>query len=101
MKLDLEIIGFSTNGGIGVCEGVSRDNTSTEFVVDSESFVGVSSKVDFYICCSSGLIPWSTSSVSPILSDDFAILDFSVNCCNWSILFGVKDIFLETMIVFW
>ena len=57
MKLNLEIVGFSTNGGIGVCEGVSGDNTSTEFVVDTENFVGVFSKVVFDVYHSSGLIP--------------------------------------------
>ena len=93
MKLDLKIVGFSTNGGIGVYEGVNRDNNSTEFVVDTENFVGISSKAAFDVCCSSGLIPWSTSGVSQILSDDFIILDFSLDCCNWLFLFGVKDIF--------
>ena len=72
IKLDLEIVGFSNNGGIEV----SGHNTSTEFVVDTENFVSV--------------IPWSISDVSPIQSDNFAILGFFVDSCNWSFLFGVK-----------
>ena len=57
MKLDLEIVGFSNNGGIVVWEGVSGDNTLTEFFVDTENFFGVSSKVAFDVCRSSRLIP--------------------------------------------
>ena len=56
MKLFLEIVIFSNNGGIVVCEGVSGYNTSTEFVVDTENFIGVSSKCTFDVCLSSGLI---------------------------------------------
>ena len=82
MKLDLEIVWFSTNEGIEVCEGVSRDNTSNEFVVDTKNFVVVSFKVVFDVCHSSGLIPQSASGVSPILSVDFATLDISFDCCN-------------------
>ena len=94
MKLDLEIIGFSNKGGIGVWEGLSGDNTSNEFVVDTENFVGVSYKVAFDVWCSSGLISWSTSDVSPILSDVFVIEDFFGDSWNWLFfLFGVKDIF--------
>ena len=55
MKLFLEIVRFSNNGSIVVCEGVGGDNTSTEFVVNTENFVGVSSKVTFDVSCSSGL----------------------------------------------
>ena len=101
VKLDLEIVGFSTNGGIGFCEGVSRYYTSTEFVVDIENFIGISSKVTFDVCHLTGLIPLSTLDVSLILSDDFTILDFFIECCNWSFLFGVKDIFFGDYDSFW
>ena len=50
MKLDLEIVGFSNNGCIEDCKGVSGHNTSTEFVEDNENSVGVSFKVVFYVC---------------------------------------------------
>ena len=45
---------------------------ATEFDVKTENLIGVSSKVAFDVCRSSGLKPWSTSVVSPILSDDLS-----------------------------
>ena len=56
MKLGLEIVGISNNGGIWYCEGVSTDNASTEYVVHTENIVGVSSKADSEVYRSSGFI---------------------------------------------
>ena len=95
MKFFLEVFEFSNKGGIGVCEWVSGDNTSTNFVVETEIFVGVSSKVTFDIRRSSGLILWSTSGVSPILSDDFAIFGFFVDSYKWSVFVVAKENFCE------